>query len=180
VPPDDPDNKGAGALFYFSHIPYQITDQFGKPLPKKPPVREHFTASAVNQCPNCNWHASHEGGSGEAGRLGSTGCSTAGPGIVCDTISGQAKDQLPFVPSVPTPECPNNNCTAPSIGSSTLKVICFPGELWIGNGASPPAPPTGVKVMTMIWERYQDHARHCNILSPLDGSGSVADACSCP
>jgi len=188
VPPDVPDNKGAGALFYFSHIPYQITDQFGKPLPVKPPVREHFTAAAINQCKipilgvpvSCNWHASHEGGSGESGRLGGTGCSTSGTGVVCDTISGQAKDQLPLVPSIPQPECPNNNCSSSSIGSSTLKVLCFPGELWVGNGTSPPAPPQGVRVMTMIWQRYQDHARHCNITSPLDGSGTTVDACTCP
>jgi hypothetical protein len=187
VPPDNPDT-GAGALFYFSHIPYQITDQFGKPLPKKPPVREHFTAEAQNQCTvtvaglpvPCNWHRSSEGGSGEAGRLGSTGCSVSGPGIVCDTISGQAKNQALGIPSIPTPECPNNNCSSPSTGSSTLKVLCFPGELWVGNGASPPTPPAGVRIMTLIWERYQDHARHCNILSPLDGSGNVIDACTCP
>jgi len=188
VPPDVPDNAGAGALFYFSHIPYQITDQFGKPLPVKPPVREHFTGAQQSQCSftklgitlKCNWHASHEGGSGEAGRLGGTGCSTGGPGVVCDTISGQAKDQAPLVPSIPEPECPNNNCSAASLGSSTLKVLCFPGELWVGNGASPPAPPQGVRVMTMIWQRYQDHGRHCNITSPLDGSGTTVDSCTCP
>jgi len=183
VPDDDPDPGNLSGFWYFSHIPYQVTDQFGKVLPIKPPVREHFTGDPQSQCSvgkdKCNWHAAHEGGSGEAGRLGKNACKTTGPGVICDTISGQNRKQFGFFASIPTPECPNNNCSSPSAGTSTLKVLCFPGEIWVGNGSTGGAPQ-GVKIMTLIWQRYQDHARHCNITSPLDGSGTTDESCTCP
>jgi hypothetical protein len=175
IPPDDPaPGIRQTDWWYVSHIPYELDDQFGKKLPAVIPVREHFTEDQVEQCwvekgqrVCSNWNRSDEG----AGDL-----SRAQPGQLTDIIRGQPS--LTFetlaIPQ-PFPQCPANNCIGSHLGTSTLRVQCFTGEVWVGS-----AEPAGVKVMELTWQRYRDHGRHCNIVSPTDGTAGPIDPCTCP
>ena len=176
IPPDDPNggsrtSKTDTHTWYISHLPYEIVDQFGKPLGKDLPLREHFTSGVTEQCANCNWLRPVETGSSGKGN----------EGVIVDTITGQTNYISPHgkpVLAVPQPDCPTGNCGKSSLGTSKTRAHCYKGEIFIGDGTSTGAPK-GVRVMEMIWQRFEDHARHCNILSPTDGSGKTIDACTC-
>jgi YVTN family beta-propeller protein len=169
IPPDTPGPSTGCDLvpkWYTSILPYKVLDQFGTALNKDLPVREHFLSQIAVQYPKSNWHRGSEGGGSGAGNNG----------IIKDTVTGQSKYQAPFcqAASVPVPECPGKDCTSQSLGTSTVKVHCWNGEVWVGS-----TNVEGIKLMTLTWERYQDHARHCQIESP-PGSGNIRNACTCP
>jgi YVTN family beta-propeller protein len=168
----NPDPKGHGdcidyAPFYWykSALPYDVKDQFGMKLDRDLPVREHFTSGVKEQCSTCNWVRSEERGS--ISKLAK----------ITDTVSGQqnVESRYCFLKATPEPMCPNNNCKSVQLGTSTKEVHCFGGEVWVGS-----TDVKGVKIMTLTWERYQDHARHCNVTSPVDGTGTLKHACDDP
>jgi len=139
---------------YISRITYLLRDQFGKPLPHKTIIREHFPwGDRVQNIPrdsDANW-----------GKNDELGVVNAVAGKLSDGIKGQINLLPPLPPTVPTPIVP---CTPLRCNEAVHE---FPGEVWIGGGEGKKiVPPRGVKVMTLWWVRFTDHARHCDIASP--------------
>jgi hypothetical protein len=153
---------------YFSLITYSLRDQFGKPLPKRVPKREHFTLNGgevEKDLPGTNWS-----------RVKEAGGEKQPPGVLKDEITGQK-------------ECVDITCLV-KYEPSALKaltdkkitpVIHWSG--WVSIGSKnldgqpddPAAKPIGVKIMNLTWQKFRDRARHCDIASPPD----AAAICPC-
>jgi hypothetical protein len=132
---------------YRTLIYYRLLDQFGVPLPKVVPAREHFTGGLIKypDFPDNNWRRGDEG-SGKDGVAGQ----------LKDTITGQHLVHVPpFKPKAQQPQSPRGN----------EKIHRWRGEVWVGS-----TDPKGVKVMVLTWVRFRDHARHCAIQSPPGNS----------
>jgi len=59
--------------------------------------------------------------------------------------------------------CPQN----PQTQLGTTAVYHWDGEWSVGS--ADPSGGKGVRVQTNTWQKYQDHARHRNIVSPASG-----------
>jgi hypothetical protein len=160
-PPDDearPQNGYQTTLFYL------VRDQFGKALPKRMPVREHFDLTTfVDDWPGgSNWTPANEGG----------GISKLA-GAIQDRVTGQSYVFNPGqIPKAKAPDPTSNRWKKP--------VHHWSGEVWIGS-----TEPRGVRVMTLTWQRFQDHARHCDIATPPQATptcpcGQLRQTGDCP
>lgn len=137
---DEPDDDQG----YQTIVRYSLLDQFGVALPKTVPIREHFTGPVRNYPANedSNWNRGPEGG-GQSEK----------PGEIKDTITGQHLLHVPpLEPKAQAPQKP--------LGKDAIQ--WWPGEVWIGSDQ----PGRGIRVMTLRWSKFRDHARHCKIESP--------------
>jgi hypothetical protein len=127
---------------YASFIHYKILDQFGKVLPANVPLNEHFTTPVTPDFPGMDW------------RRGANGGATVAPSDWNDQIQGETAGHVP----------PPQNPQTP-LGATA--VYHWDGEWSIGS--ADPSGGKGVRVQTNTWQKYQDHARHTNIVSPASG-----------
>jgi hypothetical protein len=124
---------------YDSDIHYKILDQFGMILPKNVPLNEHFTADVTADFAGENW------------RRGANGGATVAPSDWHDQVQGESAGHVP----------PPQN---PQTPLGTTKVYHWPGNWSIGS--ADPSGGKGVKVQKNTWLKFQDHARHRDIVSP--------------
>jgi hypothetical protein len=130
---------------YQTQIYYQILDQTGAVLPFPVPMNQHFApGTLVNDYPGTNWT--------EPTNCGSTGACTQlyTPSNWYDLVEG-AKT----AGSVPTSQSPQSP-------RGSTPVDHWSGSWGVGGGN----PGTGATVQTNTWQRFRDHARHTNIVSP--------------
>jgi hypothetical protein len=159
LPPDDEAKTTNG---YQSILFYLVRDQFGKAMPKQMPVREHFTSNVVDDFAGTNWNPAPEGGA-----------ITKLERAIQDRVTGQSYINNPG--QKPTALAPNPNSAA-----WKTPVHHWSGEVWVGD-----TRPRGVRVMTLTWQRFRNHARHCNIASPPDATpicpcGRLRQTGDCP
>jgi hypothetical protein len=125
---------------YVSFIHYKIFDQFGKVLPANIPLNEHWTSGVTTDYRGMNW------------RRGDNGGATVGASDWVDQIQGETAGHAP------PPLGP---------GNGAVKVYHWNGEWSIGS--ADPSGGKGVRVQTNTWQKFQDHARHTNVVSPAAG-----------
>jgi hypothetical protein len=159
LPPDDHDKLQNG---YETFLFYLVRDQFGKAMPKRMPVREHFTSAVVRDFTTTNWDPAEEGGA--ISNLVAT---------IRDRVTGQSYIFNPLQ---------KPHAKAPDSGSKAWKtpIHHWSGEVWVGS-----TEPRGVKIMTLTWQRFKDHARHCDIASPPNKTpicpcGALRQTGDCP
>ncbi|MGH6839933.1 MAG: hypothetical protein ACREDT_14270, partial [Methylocella sp.] len=128
---------------YSSRIHYMILDQNMNVLPENVLVNEKFTTSLVNDYPGTNWRFPIDCGPSQVCKI------LLDPNNWNDVVEGEAKG---FVPTLMNPQSP--------LGATA--VDHWSGTWGIGDGH----PGKGVTVQTNTWQKYQDHARHTNIVSP--------------
>jgi hypothetical protein len=131
------DDSPATANGYRSLLHYSILDQFGDVLPSLVPLNEQFTTAAVKDYPGTNWPQ------------GVNKPATVNPADWTDNVSAVGAGGIP--PPTP-PQTPLGN----------VKVEHWSGQWQIGSltiGA-------GRRVQTNVWQLFQDHGRHRNIVSP--------------
>jgi len=132
------------------------------------PVNENWLGSKlIERCVNCNWERTAAGGSPGTGN----------GGIITDQVKGQrnfVQTILNSVPAHPLPLCPGNNCKAASVGKKTVQIHCWSGTVAVGSDVVGDGEP----IMDLIWRRFQDHARHCNIFT--GSNPKPLNPCSCP
>ena len=130
---------------YESDIHYEIRDQNGDVLPFPVPLNEHFTSGLINDYPGTNWRFPDNCGPTHF-------CSgNYPPTNWYDQVQGEAVGHG-FVPPPMVPGTPLGN----------VKVDHWNGTWGIGDGT----PGKGVTVQTNTWQKWQDHARHTNVVSP--------------
>lgn len=138
---------------YLSKLHYEMLDQFGKRLPKPVWARENFDFKTVElQCcksgKETNWVV------GEVGDM--AGAHPSDPANFADTISGQSivtnpdRFPLPFGPQ------------AVDDRDHKLKIMRWSGTVTIGSTKK----NRGVPVASLVWQKFRDHARHCDLRSP--------------
>jgi len=159
-PVDVPNGTG---VFYESTITYAIVDQLGAILPEPVPAREVFTknnAFPVDDYANDNWSPGVNGD-----RYGG---SPSKPYALHDRITGPSIFNTPH-PKAMKP-CSPVLCYT--------KVIHWCGYVEVGS----PNAGEGVMVATLAWEKYTDHGRNCNLISPAasDKPGNNLPACPGP
>ena len=118
---------------YESEIWYTIRDQFSSLLPSTVGVNENFTGSPVPDYADENWS------------WGGAGGVDAPPAGWYDWI-GRGYSSEGWYPSPQNPQNP--------IGST--KIDHRPGDWYVGSKT----PGNGVKVHSVTWQIYRDHARH--------------------
>jgi hypothetical protein len=160
LPP--PDDEGKLTNGYQSILFYLVRDQFGKAMPKRMPVREHFTTPVTDDFAGTNWLPAPEGGA-----------TTKLSGAIQDRVTGQSYIDNPG--QKPTALAPD-----PQSKAWTTPIHHWSGEVWIGD-----TEPRGVRVMTLTWQRFRNHARHCDIASPPDATpicpcGTLRTTGDCP
>jgi len=164
------DNAGAAGFGYVTLIAYKIYDQFGKQMPKRVPVREHFTlqnGKVEVDSPGTDWNRTPE-----------AGAAPQSVGLMQDEITGATCrffiGTLCTVPPKPKSEQPDQT-------DKIKPVIHWTG--WVSVGSvnidgkkdDPAAKPIGVKIMNLTWQKFTDRARHCDVSSPP----SAKAICAC-
>jgi hypothetical protein len=136
-------DKSNATYGYQSQIYYQTLDQTGAVLPFPVPMNQDF-GSLADDYSGTNW--------AEPKNCGTTGVCTSlfTPSNWYDLVEGAKTTG-----SVPLSEKPQS-----PLGSTA--VDHWSGSWGVGNGH----PGTGVTVQTNTWQRFRDHARHTNIVSP--------------
>ncbi|MGH7812451.1 MAG: hypothetical protein ACREQI_00410 [Candidatus Binataceae bacterium] len=153
APPTDVSDWVSG---YKSTLHYRLDDQFGTVLPMPLDVWEVFTTDVVEDTAD-NWIIGTN--SGYSGHQSS-------PAQLSDIITGQNFIQFPK----PGPQAPNAASPAWS-----QKVMHFCGYLTAGNHGE----GKGVQIATLTWQRYINHGRHCDFVSPA-GSFDPGNVPACP
>jgi hypothetical protein len=128
---------------YQTQIHYRILDQTGAVLPYPIALNENFTSGVVNDYPGTNWTLPAACGTSHV----CTG--TYNPSDWYYLVQGAKKGAIPVSQPPQTP-------------LGTTMVDHWDGTWGIGSGT----PGAGVTVQTNTWQRFQDHARHTNIVSP--------------
>jgi hypothetical protein len=141
---------------YESDIHYRIRDQFNNILPDPIPWNETFTTGVVRDyvcnpavpppCPNWNRGAQVGG--------------TVDPNDAVDHVSIFATAFGVLRPSPKFPAAGSDALTCTSPGQRRLDH--WQGEWRVGG----PNVGDGVLAETLTWQRYTDHARHCNQVFP--------------
>ncbi|MGH6837619.1 MAG: hypothetical protein ACREDT_02220 [Methylocella sp.] len=140
----DPYGRGYESMLY-----YRIQDQTMMDLPDEVlPLNEQFTTGLTNVYPGTNWVQP-----GNCGGGANPECRAFPPSGWFDRVTG-AGAETPH-PKVPMPQPPQSPL-------GTAAVDSWSGTWGIGDGH----PGKGVTVQTNDWMRFQDHARHTNIVSP--------------
>jgi hypothetical protein len=132
---------------YESDIHYKILDQMGNVLPYPVPWNEHFTGPVKRT--GDNWVRGNEV-----------------PGVVDPTDTADHVSIFADRTGVLHPEA-----RFPVPGSNALR-CSSPGQtyvdMWPGNWhVGVLATGGGTEVQTNDWVRFIDHARHCNLVSPI-------------
>jgi hypothetical protein len=122
---------------YASEIHYAVQDQFGRTLPSAVPLNEKFTSALRNDFAGTDW------------RRGPAGGTTVNPADWLDLIQGEGSTRTP------TPQ-------APGTPLGNVRVQNWSGQWQIGSATV----GSGLRVQTNIWQKFQDHARHRNVVSP--------------
>jgi hypothetical protein len=141
---------------YLSRIVYRIRDQFGTILPAPIPWNERFTSGVVRDfvcnpavprpCPT--WNRGAEVGG------------TVDPNNAVDNVSIWATGFNVLRPNPQFPPPGSDALTCASPGQRRL-------DHWIGEWrVGSPNAGQGVLAETLRWQRYTDHARHCNQVFP--------------
>lgn len=138
------------AFGFISLISYKILDRFGKILPHNVPAVEHYTGPVIKDLDfaNPNWpRVEPFGDSMDPSRAFFI---IAG----CSLIVGQVCRPIPLPPHQPH--------------RGQRKVNHWDGEIAIGSAvvSSVNEPAFGVVVQQHVFQKFQDHARHCDIASP--------------
>jgi len=141
---------------YESDMHYHIRDQFNNLLPNPIPWNETFTTGVVRDyhcapgvttpCPN--WNRGAEVGG------------TVDPNDAVDHVSIWANSFGVLRPNPKFPPAGSDALTCSSGGQRRLDH--WAGEWRVGG----PNAGDGVLAETLIWQRYTDHARHCNQVFP--------------
>lgn len=130
---------------YLSIVDYTIIDNLLSPLPSPVPLNEFWASSPAcgSSYPSCNWI-----------RGPATGFTTtsSAPSSFGDHIQGQANGYSPL--AVGPSGC--------STGVGTA-VVQFWGQDWRVGSTS---PGVGLRVQTDSLQKYIDHAKHNNIITP--------------
>lgn len=137
-PRDTPISFGASD-YYSSEMFYKVVDQFGETLPKQVEVNEKFTSGDISDY------------KGENRPVPKVTNNPSDPGKIVDTIEVNNPENT-LIPITKNPGTP----------LGTTKIDHWSQEFYIGSLTS----GKGVKVQTDTIQRYQDHARHENIMSP--------------
>jgi len=132
---------------YESDVHYKIFDQFGTVLPANVPLNEHWTTGVTADFAGMTW------------RRGANGGATVAPSDWLDQIQGEAAGV------VPAPQAPHGGAT---------KVYHWSGDWSVGS--ADPSGGKGVKVQSNTWQKFRDHARHTNVVSPSAGENDAAGA----
>jgi hypothetical protein len=149
---DRPATSFGQPVGYESQVHYRIRDQFNTILPTPIPWNEQFTSGVVRDyvcnagvptpCPN--WNRGAEVGG------------TVDPNDAVDHVSIWATG---FNVLRPNPKFPSAGSDALTCDSAGQKMIDhWTGEWRIGSADA----GVGLLAETLIWQRYTDHARHCN------------------
>jgi hypothetical protein len=128
---------------YQTQIHYRILDQTGAVLPFPIALNENFTSGVVNDYAGTNWTLPPACGTTHV----CTG--TYNPSDWYYLVQGAKKG------AIPVSQPPQNPL-------GTTMVDHWSGTWGIGSGT----PGAGVTVQTNTWQRFQDHARHTDIVSP--------------
>ncbi len=133
-------NDGANSTYgYDSWLNYTIKDNLSQLLPSSIPLNEKWTSPVTNDYSNANWR-----------RLAAAGLTTP-DSTFADHIGGEAIN-LPAYPVPTSPQSPLSSTTVQHWGQ----------EWRVGSTTS----GAGARVQTDNIQKYLDHARHTNIVSP--------------
>jgi hypothetical protein len=124
---------------YKSTINYVVLDQMGDPLPAFVPLNEEFTRPLVKDYIATDWRRGPDGGT------------TQNPRNIQDEIQGEVVG-FGLNPEPQTPQMP--------LGK--VKIEHWNGRWQIGSTTV----GKGRTVQTNVWQKYRDHGRHENIVSP--------------
>lgn len=124
---------------YETEIHYAIRDQFNQILPANVPLNEHWTSGVVSDFAGMDWRPSDNKGA------------VVAPADWPDVIQGEMADHHPV---------PRNPQT-PLLGR---RVNHWNGKWSIGSTDANAGK--GLRVQTNTWQKYLDHARHTNVVSP--------------
>jgi hypothetical protein len=131
---------------YDSVLRYRTRDQFGVDLPAAPiPINEEF--GPQHHLGGSNW------------QRGLPGNSARNPQNWPDFISIHSAPGFHPIPQAPAAGSDLLTCNSPG----QTQVDWWPGDWHIGSLTS----GLGVEVQTNNWVRYLNHARHCDIHSPI-------------
>jgi hypothetical protein len=166
VPLRSPPDGGDAAAGYISNRKYKIVDQYNRVLPHPVPVNEHFVAPPNWQIPPLGSGAINDTASNWI--RGAEKGAVVDPSSLFDTISGclQGWDLgNGFGACQPVPRAP------PASGPlSRRKIHHWCGDIYVGSSETWTPGGTnsgkGVRVATLVWQRFLDHARHCDVYSP--------------
>jgi hypothetical protein len=122
---------------YESRISYSIQDQYNNTLPRRVDINEDWTTNVVADAAGMNW------------RRGNPGPATVNPANFTDLIQGETNDKNP------QPQNPQN-----PLGNTA---VYHWGQAWFVGSRTIGA---GIRVQTDTIQKYRDHARHENIVSP--------------
>ena len=134
-------DKADATWGYETEIHYAIKDQFGRTLPSNVPLNEHWTSAVTRQFPFTNW------------RRGNNGGAQVGPADWLDRVQGERVGGG-FIPTPQRPRSPLGD----------RKIYRWDGEWSIGS--ADPSGGQGVRVSKNTWQKFRDHARHTNIVTP--------------
>jgi hypothetical protein len=135
---------------YTSSIYYSVVDQLKAPLPPTPvPINERWDSDLFDDYPGTNWIRGDACGDTKV-------CQTLNPTLWRDMIDGQC--------IIGSPKCyaPKPVALPPPKNLGDVAVDHWDGHWSVGSGI----PGKGVSVQTNTWQKYQDHARHTNVVSP--------------
>jgi len=135
---------------YKSYIYYKIVDQEGTPLPQPVQLNEHFNTDLSNDYPGNNWDQPPNCGQ-------SLYCEAFFPPTGWEDLISIYNQSLTPAPQNPGP------LQKPPKPLGTTRVDHWSGTWSIGDGS----PGKGVTVQMNTWQRFQDHGRHYNIVSPF-------------
>ena len=134
---------------YVSYIHYRILDQTMAVLPAPISLNEHFTSGLMNDYAGANWRFPDDCGSKHV-------CTGAfDPNDFYDQVQGESLAVAKGVLAVPVPQNPQAPLGATAVDH-------WSGTWSIGDDH----PGKGVQVQSDNWQKYRDHARHTNIVSP--------------
>jgi len=146
---------------YESKLTYQVLDQYGDVLPQPIDMRENFLPSTANpqliDDTTNNWPlAANKGYGGKA----------SNPSKFTDTITGPALF-LTYTPRASFP-CTPTRCQN--------RVLHFCGYVTVGS----PDEGKGVIIASLTWQKYTDHGRHCDLVSPAGSTTQPPSGCPGP
>jgi len=145
---DDP----SGDWGYVSSIYYSIYDQLGTSLPSVDiAINEKWDSDLLDDYPGTNWDRGSACGTNEEQ------CTTYPPRLWKDQIQGQCLYKAGKCTRKQNPEPLH-----PKTPRGDVAVDHWEGHWSVGSTK----PGKGVEVQTNTWQKYQDHARHTNVVSP--------------
>lgn len=132
-------DKASATFYYETFIHYATRDQFGRILPSRVGHNEHFTSGLKADFAGMNW------------RRGPTGGAVSDPADWFDQVGGENRAMGGWRPTPQPPQNPLGN----------TRVYHWDGEFSVGS-----AEGKGVRVSKHTWQKWRDHARHTNLVTP--------------